>query len=240
MKGMMKMRKRLLLILAIILISLALLGNSKASDEGILLRDYPNTTLLKSLLHIDENSMINEIIILPVEDFDEKNAALMISNIQQLPTSLLTKIQENDIYLKLFTGKLTDNPTANHLKGLIPRGYKSDKKWDDVPGIGGGKIVLVKIGHSEKGMGHGSINLELHELAHSIDRIVYKKLRYDPFFLNVWTKEKHSLFKGKTYFITLPEEYFAEAFAMYYKDEVNRAILEERAPETYEYIKNLK
>ncbi|WP_420535002.1 anthrax toxin lethal factor-related metalloendopeptidase, partial [Bacillus mycoides] len=46
--------------------------------------------------------------------------------------------------------------------------------WDDVPGVGsdiGGKPVMARIGFSERGKGHGSINLELHEIAHAIDRV---------------------------------------------------------------------
>lgn len=217
-----------------------MLGGSTPAYDGVLLRDYPHDSYLKKALLLHDRDIVNEIMILPVKPFDEDEATKIIHNIQLLPESLLHKIQQNHIYIKLFDGKLTDNPTAGHLKGIIPRGYKSDKKWDDVPGIGGGSTVLVKIGHSEKGMGHGSVNLELHELAHSIDRIVYDKLRFDPLFHKIWTKEKHALFQNQTYLISLPEEYFAESFAMYYIDKENNALLKQRAPETYEYIKNLK
>lgn len=232
--------RKLIPILLISLLSLTLLGSSTPKKDGVLLRDFPNDSFLKSVLQVSTSNIINEIIILPEKVFDEEKAAEIIHRIQLLPVSLLNKIQQHDIYIKLFEGKLTDNPTAGHLKGMIPRGYKSGKKWDDVPGIGGGSVVLVKIGHSDRGMGHGSVNLELHELAHSIDRIVYDKLRFDPLFLKIWTKEKHALFQDQTYLVSLPEEYFAESFAMYYIDEKNNAFLKERAPETYEYIKNLK
>lgn len=235
----MKMRK-LTLVLMICIISTVLLGNSQASYEGILLKNYQNTSQLKEILKLHSSEYMNEIIILPEEVFNEKEAAFIISNVQRLPDSLLVKIQQNNIHIKLFNGKLTDNPSADHLKGISPRGYTSNKKWDNVPGIGGGSTVLVKIGHSEKGMGHGSINLELHELAHSIDQIVFEKIRLDPLFLKIWSKEKNSLFANQTYLTSLPEEYFAESFAMYYINEENKAILKKRAPETYEYIKNLK
>ncbi|MGG0716839.1 toxin [Robertmurraya massiliosenegalensis] len=233
------MKKRVFVI-GISVVMLILLGNSKQSNDGILLKYYPSNSPLKELLYLDDNSPINEIVILPEQHFDEVNTASIIENLQQLPPTLLAKIQQNEIFIKLFVGKLTDNPTAKHLKGMIPRGYTSNKKWDEVPGIGGGKVVLVKIGYSEKGMGHGSVNLELHELAHSIDQIIYNKLRFDPFFLHVWMNEKHALFQNRTYFITLPEEYFAEAFAMYYVNKENRSILKDNAPLTYEFIKNLK
>lgn len=239
MKGENKMKK-LVSLLAICLVSLTLLGNSKPFNTGITLTNYPSDSMLKKIVQLNDNDITNEIFILPEEPFDEKEAAKIIERVSVLPSSLLVKIHHHDIQVRLFVGKLTENPTAAHLTGLIPRGYKGKKKWDDVPGIGGGETVLVKIGHSEKGRGHGSVNLELHELAHSVDRIVFNKLRFDPIFLNIWTEEKYSLFQNRTYLISLPEEYFAESFAMFYVDKENRAILKERAPETYEYIKNLK
>lgn len=224
----------------ICIISFILLGNSQITNEGIILREYSPASLLKEKLRLSPYEAINDIIILPEEPFEEMEALPIIENIRKLPPYLLNKIHEHDIFIKLFTGKLTDNPTAKHLKGVIPRGYKSDKKWDDVPGIGGGDVVLVKIGHSERGMGHGSVNLELHELAHSLDKIVFQEIRYDPVFLSIWSKEKYSLFKDRSYFITFPEEYFAESFAMFYYDEENHHLLKSLAPETYEYIQHLK
>ena len=67
-----------------------------------------------------------------------------------------------------------------------------------------------------KGNGHSSVNLELHELAHSIDIYVFNELRYNQDFLEIWNQEKDQLFPGKSYYLTYPEEYFAESFAYYY------------------------
>lgn len=219
---------------------MTLMGNSQASMGGIQLKHFPKHSLLKESLHLNSERLIESIIILPVTPFDEVEAAYMISRVDQLPKSLLSKMDKEGIRLKLFEGKLTDNPTANHLSGLTPRGYVSNKVWDDVPGIGGTKTVLAKIGHSARGKGHGSVNLELHELAHSIDRHVYKDLRYNQKYLKIWNDEKHIVFPNRNYFLTFPEEYFAEAFAMYYIGGEHRAILQELAPKTYNFIKDLK
>jgi hypothetical protein len=116
----------------------------------------------------------------------------------------------------------------------------SDKTWDDVPGVGGSKTVLVKIGASEKGNGHGSVNLELHELAHSVDRYVYDEIRHDPTFLEIWEAEKEILFPGKTYFTSYPEEYFAETFAMFYLGNETKEELKMRAPKTFMFYSSLK
>lgn len=238
-RGILKMRK-LTQVTIILLMILPLLGSSQPSFEGILLKDYPSATFLKEELQLASDEILNEIIILPEEEFNEIEAVAVIQNIRRLPPSLLNKIYQKKIYIKLFVGNLTDHPTTSHLKGMIPRGYERNTRWDDIPGIGGGRMVLVKIGHSHFGMGHGSINLELHELAHSIDRLVYHQLRTDPIFQRIWSEEKYQLFSGRTYLLSLPEEYFAECFALFYLNKESNAFLKKHAPKTYEYIKNLK
>ena len=133
--------------------------------------------------------------LLPETEFSEKDAASIIASLSKIPYNQLEALKNEKVYIKLFTGKLTDHPSAGHLKGVVPKGYKSGKTWDDVPGMGGGKMVLVKIGHSERGKGHGSVNLELHEIAHSIDRHVYGGLRDSREFLRLWREERLVFFR---------------------------------------------
>ncbi|WP_077213691.1 anthrax toxin lethal factor-related metalloendopeptidase [Bacillus dakarensis] len=232
--------RKITIIFFTLIVSLTLLGNSKPFYDGILLKYFSSNSAIKKSLQIDNADILNEIIVLPNEPFDINEAAAIINRVDKLPHSLLMKIHGQHIIIKLFTGKLTDNPTADHLRGLIPRGYTSEKKWDDVPGIGGGRTVLVKIGHSEEGMGHGSINLELHELAHSIDQKVYQQLRYNPNFIEIWKQESSRLFPDSIYEQTFQEEYFAESFAMFYLNDESNRELKDKAPKTYEFIKHLK
>ncbi|WP_174732927.1 anthrax toxin lethal factor-related metalloendopeptidase [Mesobacillus harenae] len=232
--------RKLLFLFFTIAVSLTLLGTSQATVNGIPLRDFPQQSILFDSLTLKSKNHIENIILLPEEEFDQIEAANMISRIDKLPDSMLEKIAHHRIQLKLFQGKLTDNPSADHLKGLIPRGYQNGTKWDEVPGVGGSKIVLAKIGNSEKGMGHGSVNLELHELAHSVDRYVYDAIRDDQTFVFVWKKESKLLFPGRPYFINYPEEYFAETFAMFFAGDEHTELLREAAPETYLFIKSLK
>ncbi|RBP89107.1 toxin lethal factor [Cytobacillus firmus] len=231
--------RKMALTFTIMMVSLALLGNSQAAMGGIKLKDYPHSSQLKELLSLKSPRQLGGIFILPLEPFDEGEAAEMISRVDNLPASLLSKIEDEDIRVKLFVGKLTDNPTAQHLEGVIPRGYTGGTTWDDVPGIGGAKTVLVKIGYSDKGKGHGSVNLELHELAHSVDRYVYNGIRFNQKFLSVWKAEKAKLFPGQNYFLSFPEEYFAEAFAMYFAGGESRKSLSVNAPKTYDFINKL-
>jgi Pro-Pro endopeptidase len=232
------MRKWLQMV-SVISVSLALLGNSPTPIHSIKLKDFPSQSVLKNQLNLQSPDVLGDMILLPEESFDQKEAASIISRIDSLPESMLKKAAREGITVKLFEGKLTDNSSARHLRGITPRGYKNDTTWDEVPGMGGAKTVLVKIGSSEKGKGHGSVNLELHELAHSIDRYVYYEIRSDEKFLRVWEQEKNELFPGRAYFLTYPEEYFAEAFALFYLGGEYRMELKQKAPATYRFIKNL-
>ncbi|WP_044748364.1 anthrax toxin lethal factor-related metalloendopeptidase [Bacillus alveayuensis] len=232
--------KRILFFLMLILLIAPLLSFSPYSPvSGTLLKEYPSLSL--SGIPSDKYEALKQIVILPEGEFAEQEAKKMIETLAKTDKDLLQDIAKKRIYVKFFTGKLTDEPTARYLRGKIPRGYThSPVTWDDVPGLGGNHIVLVKIGHSERGKGHGSINLELHELAHSIDRLVFNGIRFQPRFLAIWRKEAHHLFSGNPYFLDYPEEYFAESFAMYYYSRETRQQLKENAPLTYQYIKNLE
>ncbi|WP_144547301.1 anthrax toxin lethal factor-related metalloendopeptidase [Bacillus sp. X1(2014)] len=218
---------------------LSSITTSQASYDGVWLGDYSTNSVLYQSLKVDQSlSLLDQIIVLPKKSFDQKEAAVMINRIDSIHDSILKKVKKHGIRLKLFTGRLTDNPTASHLKGKIPRGYTNNVTWDEVPGIGGSKVVLVKIGASDKGHGHGSINLELHELAHSIDHYVFNEISGSKEFLNMLELEHEQLFPGNSYF-QYPEEYFAETFAMYYLNADSKELLRTKAPKTFEFIASL-
>lgn len=217
-----------------------LMGNSQLPNNEIYLKTLSELTIVKAHLSTDAKENLGNIIILPEESFDQKAAAAIIERLNHLPPSLLKKVQSRGIKVKLFTGKLTDNKTAQKFTGIIPRGYTSQKTWDDVPGIGGGKVVLVKIGASERGQGHSSVNLEYHELAHSIDYKILKNASKSEGYRIMWNEEKSRLFPNKPYFIQYAEEYFAETFAMFYIGGKEKEKLLEFAPKTYHYIASIK
>jgi Pro-Pro endopeptidase len=231
--------KKWVIVLSIIILSFSFYNISKASEEGLKLSDFDEDSILMKYVTIKPKKQLENIVILPETSFNQKEAAKIVSRLSGLPIPLLEQIDQQGIHVKLFEGKLTDNPTASHLQGIIPRGYQSNTTWDDVPGIGGGKTVLVKIGHSEKGKGHGSVNLELHELAHSIDQYLLKEIKFNRLFLDIWEKERAILFPNHSYFLLFPEEYLAESFALYYLNDQTKDILFKRAPLTYEFISNI-
>ncbi len=225
-------------IFLIFMIVFLLGGKSHSYTDGRLLKD----SALYDQLQLQSKDILKEMIIVPEHtNFQEDEVIDIIKRLDQLPRQLLHKLQTSGIKVKLFQGKLTDNRTASHLKGIKPRGYKDvNRSWDEVPGIGGAKTVLVKIGHSQKGKGHGSINLELHELGHSLQQLIYQNAYLSGEFMNSWRTEANNLFPGNDYFLSYPEEYFAECFAMYHYSDETQHILKERAPQTFLFFSTLK
>ncbi len=188
-----------------------------------------------------QSTPLEEIVLLPIEPFEEDEVLKIVGRLNTLPMNLLQRLKNEEIQIRLFQDKLTDFPSTAHLKDVIPRGYESDDiTWDEVPGIGGSKLVLVKIGHSDPGQGHGSSNLELHELAHTIQRYLLNDFYLEITLLDLWETESELLFPGKSYFISYKEEFFAEAFAMYYLNESTRKTLYKRAPQTYAFFLQLE
>lgn len=219
---------------------LSMLSFSLAKEDGMKWRELKKDNLVRQAAILKENVSLQNMFIFPEEDFDEAEALNIVETINGLPYSLQLRIVDRGVKIKLFNGSLTDNQSASHLKGQNPRGYVNpDTTWDDVPGMGGALTVLVKIGMSDPGNGHSSVNLELHELAHSIDKIVYNGIRKDMNFLRIWEKEVDILFSGQAYFSAYPEEYFAETFAMFYINSEQNQLLRQKAPETYRFIKQL-
>ena len=207
--------------------------------KGHVLYETPSASKRK-LLDCDQECLVESILTLPKEAYDTSAVDQVKERLENLPESILLQLIDHQIHMILVNGPITDTAEFAHLKGAAPRGWEdTNKTWDDVPGVGGGKAVVVRIGYSEKGSGHGSINLELHELAHSIDSILKKHVSSSDAFNAIWNVEKGSLFPNEKYFLNYREEYFAEAFALYYRDNQSRAKLKKSAPLTYHFIEKL-
>ncbi|WP_082892575.1 anthrax toxin lethal factor-related metalloendopeptidase [Rossellomorea aquimaris] len=209
---------------------------TEADYSGVLLKHSP----IKNQLHLQSSSQLENMVLLPEVKYNKEAVKEIIMRLDHIPTSLLESTNSQNIKIRLFQKNLTDFSSTSHLKGVTPRGYTNKSiTWDDVPGIGGSKLVLVKIGNSEKGKGHNSVNLELHELAHSIDRFVLNDFYSDMTLIPVWKREAPLLFPNDTYFLQYKEEYFAETFAMYFLNSETRNLLKEKAPATFQYFEEL-
>lgn len=233
--------KKLFIVCFLLLVSIPLYGYASINVSGVYLKDaMEKHDIILDFQNPSLKKVVGNIILLPDEPYDKKIAGDMIVRLASIHPNILKALSNAGVKIKLFEGKLTDEPAFSHLKGVQPKGWSEGKTWDDVPGAGGTVIAAAKIGASEKGQGHGSINLELHEIAHSADNKIFNSLRNNEIFLKIWKTEVHSLFPNKDYFINFPEEYFAEAFAMYYYNDETKGKLKQAAPKTYEFIKSLE
>lgn len=186
------------------------------------------------------DNIIKKLIILPSERYDEKEARKIIDRIKRIYPKVLGKLSGKGVRIQLITTNITDLPEYAYLKGVVPRGWEdTGKTWDDVPGVSGNPIA-VKIGFSDRGKGHGSINLELHETAHTIDGYILNMASKTKPFQDIWKNEVSSLFPGNEYFAGYSDEYFAETFAMFYLDRDSKYELSLKAPETFKFFENLE
>lgn len=234
---------RKLFVVCLFLISfLPALTLAKGEITGLTLGDAAQKHHL--VIEIDDKgvkNLLNQLILVPeTNDYNHEEVQKMVLRIAKIHPTFLHDLIVNNVKVKLFSGTLTDEPYFADLKGVSPRGWSSNKTWDQVPGAGGTKIAAAKIGASEPGNGHGSINLELHELGHAVERSVFKGLRNNKEFLVIWEDEVSLLFNNNKYFNSYPEEYFAEVFAMYYLSEETNEEVQENAPKTYRYMQELE
>ncbi|MBM7703208.1 anthrax toxin lethal factor-related metalloendopeptidase [Metabacillus iocasae] len=233
------MNTRIFVLFLLILFISPVITYSSFERDSVALRD----TSLSNEITYERKQVsyyIERIIYLPKKHYNKDDAMLMVKRIAAINPYLLEQMYKKHIRIKFFTGKLTDEPAFSHLKGVKPRGYSDEgPTWDDIPGAGGSTTVYVKVGHSNKGEGHGSVNLELHELGHTIDQQVLNGIRRNKEFLTHWQHERNKLFPNQSYFLLYPEEYFAEVFAMYYANELTKKQLKSLAPHTLRYLEKI-
>ncbi|MGK8429766.1 anthrax toxin-like adenylyl cyclase domain-containing protein [Bacillus cereus] len=175
-----------------------------------------------------------------------QEAKKMVERISKIDKIILSKLQEKGIFIKLVNYPITETEEYKFLKGAIPRGWEGSVNaegkqltWDDVPGTGStvNKPVVARIGYSIRGTGHNTINLELHETAHAIDRVVFSNISQTEWFQTAFHQDQKRFLPDK-YFEHI-EEYFAECFSYYYFSEESKKELHENAPSTYMRIESL-
>ncbi|AOM09666.1 anthrax toxin lethal factor-related metalloendopeptidase [Bacillus thuringiensis] len=177
------------------------------------------------------------IIVQTSSNYNQQEATNMIQRISNIDSKTLYALYHKNIRIKLINFPITYLPEYSYLRGQIPRGWEgTGYTWDSVPGIGGNPVV-ARIGYSNYGNMHTSINLELHETAHAIDRYVFQNISYSQEFLRIHSREYNSFSNSSYYYY--PEEYFAEAYAYYYLNSSTHETLKTRAPYTYEFIQKL-
>ncbi|MDL4839727.1 anthrax toxin lethal factor-related metalloendopeptidase [Aquibacillus rhizosphaerae] len=202
--------------------------------NGIMLQHAKGNQDLLQLQSLKNADLLYKLIIIPEKLTDTKSLSNMVNRINRIDRALLEMLVDQGVKVRLFEGKLTDEPLLYYLKWDQPRGWKRETTWENVPGSGGSWLVSAKIGASMPGKGHSSINLELHEIGHTVYHVLMNDPSYATKIQHAWNKEVEFMFSGQDYFVNYPSEYFAEMFAYYYKNKRTNAIIKLKAPVTYE------
>lgn len=191
--------------------------------------------------HDFSNETLEQLIEIRVVDnnYDVVEVQNMIDRISVIPERLLSAAVKSGVALILMDYPLTDLEEFSDLSGIVPPGWEdTGLTWDDVPGAGG-YTAAARIGYSNPGVGHSSINLEYHELAHSLDSYLTAEVISDTEeFRILHAEEKESMFPGDVYFNNVGE-YFAEVLGYYYLSDETRAELKANAPGTYAFLDSL-
>jgi len=190
-----------------------------------------------NLVSSDEMDILVKLFVeLPDDAYDEVQAGEMLSRIRQVPENYIEVLIEDGTIIRLINNPMTEEPEYTHLQGVVPRGWEeTGLTWDDVPGAGG-QLIVARIGYSDPGDAHGSYNLELHEIGHQVDFVVFEMYGKDSTTTEFsdLTDLESNLFTGAYY--DYDEEFFAEAFTMFYLGEETNSRLKNKAPQVYNYF----
>ncbi|SDK60958.1 anthrax toxin lethal factor-related metalloendopeptidase [Lacicoccus qingdaonensis] len=197
---------------------------------------------LNQNISAQDQNLADMIEVRTTDDSNDAEARQMIERLNNVDSRILYETNRSGVSIILMDVPLTDLPEFQHLSGTVPRGWEqSASTWDDVPGAGG-FTTAARIGYSDPGNGHSTINLELHEYAHAVDSYTAGfTFSSTSEFNELMAAEKDALFGDHEVpqYFDVPSEYFAEVFAMYYLGGEERDKLQSRAPQTYDYIDTL-
>ena len=151
---------------------------------------------------------------------NETDRLLVVNELGKLSNKRLDALIEKNVKIYVVRDSVTEH--WKELKGVKPRGWPEGKSWDDVPGgASGNTVVVATIGSEDKrripqrGEGHGSVSLVLHEVGHVFEDEGLKSAE----FAKARQEDLNSL---SDYYTQDGEagmsETYAENFAYYYTD----------------------
>lgn len=233
------MKKHTFIITLFVLLLLLTGLDAKRPFTGVILQKASGKEQLEYVKSYPNYDVVERLIYIPSEVKDWPSLTKMIYHIQSIERPILQRLDKARVKIRLFHGELTDEPWLYHLKWEQPRGWKSPVTWEDVPGSGGSWLISAKIGASDPGYGHRSANLELHEIGHTIYKLLENNDSLLKDFNIIWKSEVGNLFGNQEYFTKYTSEYFAETFAYYYLNDHLKEKLKTTAPETAAFLSKL-
>ncbi len=206
--------------------------------KGMTLNNAISREKTSALSSLQNEDILKSMIFVPPKVEEKQALEDMLTTIDGIDRPLLQFLQSKGVMIRLFKGNLTDEPLLFPLKWKQPRGWEQDVSWSEVPGSGGGWLISAKIGSSSSGNGHSSLNLELHEIGHTVFNHLSDSQKAQ--FKEAWQEEVKMMFPNREYFSSYTSEYFSESFAFYYYNENTSDHLKWKAPLTYKFMEVFK
>ena len=156
-------------------------------------------------------------------------------HLNRIPSQIRKLLTDNGARIIFFNGPLTDQPEAEHLKGIQARGWPEGSTYDKIIGVRIYKDVLVGISGE---FHHSKIyDALLHELGHVYDDIVGNKFYNTP--LSHLPSMKTIIYKEpfKNHYFDDSYEYIANAFDLYYRSNQTKQRLEKQNPIIFSMLK---
>lgn len=167
----------------------------------------------------------------------------------RLPWNLVRTLRDRNRGIDLVSGGVTNHPRANFVGTLRPRGWSGTRTVDSLAGGGAiGDLPTIiagdRLNDRSEAHGHGSTDLVLHEVGHTVDRYFRDNLEtFDysvsrPFIALVEGMDYASFYAEHllAYHRDYAEENFAELFTRYYLSTESRSTLEWKLPGVSEFF----
>lgn len=188
---------------------------------------------------VDRKELSKNKIILVSENIDERDLEDFMTEFRKFPTHLNKEIIKKGGTIHLIHGNgVTDDPTWKNGDRTF-----DGRSWENVPGSGGIPRIKrpTRIVVNRFNEGHGSINLFLHEHAHTLDYTYkIKGVSNSPLWRDLIARNENVstyLRKCGRYCNENENERFAELFALYHHSPESRQEMEEAIPEIANFFK---
>lgn len=172
--------------------------------------------------------------------------AEVLDTYSKVPVDVILTLKSRGKGIDLVSRAVTNHPDLENLRGVTPRGWTNGKTWDEVPGAGAVGTHPTIIAGDSLHAGHGTLDLILHEVGHTVDRF-YKNSNLSmefssgDLFNHLHTITPFTNLYGThagAYAQSHQEENFADMFSLYFFSEETREKLLNDFPEGHVYLES--
>lgn len=245
----------------ILIITMAFPGHGFAYDGGGVKQVSCPTSKARGRYKVRayRNFLKQHNIVLVDDGIKSKNLEQFIFEFLKFPARLQEEMIEAGTEIRLMSGDgVAQDPTwetdPKTQDAEFDERYATfdGREWANVPGAGGAtlanariptRIVVNKL-YDRSVHGHGSINLFLHEHAHSLDSLYeLRHISHSAEWRKIHGGQDVQQYLGNVcgkYCQSSAEESFAELFATYYACPASREQMDEEAPEAHDFFRDLR